>query len=38
MRIWKVRKGRGKELVTTQSYMWSVLGEFTKDLVAFQES
>ena len=27
-----------KELVTTQSYTWSVLGGFTKDNVAFQES
>ena len=28
----------GRELVTTQSYVWSVLGEFTKDVVAFPES
>ena len=28
----------GKELVTTQSYAWSVLGGFTKDVMAFQES
>ena len=27
-----------RELVTTQSYVWSVLGGFTKDVVAFQES
>ena len=28
----------GRELVTTQSYAWSVLGGFTKDVVAFQEN
>ena len=28
----------GRELVTTQSYAWSVVGGFTKDVVAFQES
>ena len=28
----------GSELVTTQSYAWSALGGFTKDVVAFQES
>ena len=27
-----------RELVTMQSYSWSVLGGFTKDVVAFQES
>ena len=34
------RKGvfAGRELVTTQSDAWSVLGGFTKDVVAFQES
>ena len=35
------RKGVGDnsiELVTTQSYAWSVFGGFTKDVVEFQES
>ena len=27
-----------RKLVTTQSYAWSALGGFTKDVVAFQES
>ena len=28
----------GRELETTQSFAWSVVGEFTKDVVTFQES
>ena len=28
----------GRELVTTQSNAWNVLGGFTKDVVVFQES
>ena len=28
----------GRELATTQSYAWRVLGGFTKDIVASQES
>ena len=28
----------GREWATTQSFAWSVIGEFTKDVVAFQES
>ena len=28
----------GRELDATQSYAWSVLDGFTKDVVAFQES
>ena len=28
----------GRELATTQSFVWSVLGGFTRDVVAFQES
>ena len=28
----------GRELVTTQSYAWRVLGGFTKDEVTFEES
>ena len=28
----------GRELVTTQSFVWSVIGGFTRDVVAFQES
>ena len=28
----------GRELVTTQSDAWSVLGRFTRDVVVFQES
>ena len=28
----------GRELATTQSVVWSVIGEFTRDVVAFQES
>ena len=27
-----------RELATTQSFAWSVVGGFTKDVVAFQES
>ena len=33
-----VCRKRGRELVTTQSYAWSVLGRFTKDIVTFQGS
>ena len=28
----------GRELATTQSFVWSVIGGFTRDVVAFQES
>ena len=28
----------GRELETTQSFAWSVVGGFTKDVVAFHES
>ena len=28
----------GRELATTQSFVWSVIGGFTKDEKAFQES
>ena len=28
----------GRELATTQSFAWSVVGGFTNDVVAFQES
>ena len=28
----------GRELTTTQCLVWSVIGEFTRDVVAFQES
>ena len=28
----------GRELATTQPFAWSVVGGFTKDVVAFQES
>ena len=28
----------GRKLVTTQYYTWGVLGGFTKDVLAFQES
>ena len=28
----------GRELATTQSFVWSVVGGFTKDIVAFLES
>ena len=28
----------GRELATTQSFRWSVVGGYTKDVVAFQES
>ena len=32
-----VCRKRGREFVITQSYAWSVLGGFTKDIMAFQE-
>ena len=28
----------GRELVTTRSYLWNVLGGFTNDVVVFQDS
>ena len=28
----------GRELATTQSVVWSVIGGFTRDVVSFQES
>ena len=28
----------GRELVTTQTFVWSVIDGFTRDVVAFQES
>ena len=38
---WWLIKGMvfaGRELVTTQSFVWNALGGFTKNVVAFQES
>ena len=28
----------GRELATTQSFVWSVISGFTRDVVAFQKS